>query len=72
MSIDPAVEIGIAATLQLGGLIWFLSGMKSDLKNLTGWHRSTAHTTEQTRLGLVELRAHVRALPCARCENQKG
>ena len=34
---ETAAEIAIATVIQVGTLIWLLSGLKSDVRNLTGW-----------------------------------
>ena len=69
---DTAAEIAIATVVQVGTLIWLLSGLKSDVRNLTAWVTkiddrviSTAHTT-------AELKGQVDSLPCARCRLKLG
>ena len=64
---NAGVEIAIAAAVQLGTLIWFLSGMRSNLSNLTGWVRSVAREASEAKLVAAELKGHVAALPCSRC-----
>ena len=63
-----SAEIAIAAAAQLGALIWFLSGMKSDLRNLTGWVKSIAADLTSTMNKTAELKGQVESLPCARCD----
>jgi hypothetical protein len=60
-------EVGIAAAIQLGTLLWFLSGMRSDVKNLTGWVRGVAETAETAKTEAAELKGRVDTLPCAHC-----
>ena len=63
-----AVEIGIAAALQLGALIWFLSSVRSDLHNITGWLRSVDSKADRAASLAAELKGHIVNLPCSRCE----
>ena len=65
---QEAIEIGIAAALQLGALIWFLSGVKSDLRNITGWLKSVDSKAERAATLAAELKGHIENLPCAHCE----
>ena len=69
---ETAAEIAIASVVQVGTLIWLLSGLKSDVRNLTAWVTkiddrviSTAHTT-------AELKGQGESLPCARCRLKLG
>lgn len=63
-----AIEIGIAAALQLGTLIWFLSGVKADVRNMTGWLKSVDNKAERAETLAAELKGHIVNLPCTRCE----
>ena len=65
---QEAVEIGIAAALQLGALIWFLSGVKADVRNMTGWLKSVDSKAERAATLAAELKGHIDNLPCTRCE----
>lgn len=67
MTFDTAAEVGIAGAVQLGTLLWFLSGLKSDLRNLTGWVRNVAKSADDTALEHAELKGRVESLPCVHC-----
>jgi len=55
------VEAGIFLLGQTGLLVWTISGMRADLKNLTGWVSQIAGTSERTalRLAKIEGRLHI-------------
>ena len=65
---NEAVEIGIAAALQLGALVWFLSSVRSDLRNITGWLKSVDCKADRAASLAAELKGHIENLPCTRCE----
>jgi len=56
-----AVEAGIFILAQTGLLIWTISGMRTELKNLSGWVSKVADTSERTalRLAKIEGRLHI-------------
>ena len=64
---ETAAEIGIAAAIQLGTLIWFLSGMRSDGRNLTGWVSKIDSRQTDGDKTISELKGQVESLPCSRC-----
>jgi len=64
---ETAVEISIAAAIQLGTLIWFLSGMRSDVRNITGWVSKIASRQTDGDKTISELKGRVESLPCSRC-----
>lgn len=64
---ETAAEIGIAAAIQLGTLIWFLSGMRSDVRNLTGWVSKIDSRQTDGDKTISELKGQVESLPCSRC-----
>jgi hypothetical protein len=64
---ETAVEISIAAAIQLGTLIWFLSGMRSDVRNLTGWVSKIDSRQTDGDKTISELKGQVESLPCSRC-----
>jgi hypothetical protein len=66
--IDPtAAEIGIAAVVQIGVVAAAYGGMRSDLKNVTGWLKETAATARAADLAAAELKGRVDTLPCESC-----
>ena len=65
---NEAVEIGIAAALQLGALVWFLSSVKSDIRNMTRWLQSVDQKADRAASLSAQLKGHIENLPCARCE----
>ena len=65
---NEAVEIGIAAALQLGALVWFLSGVKSDIRNMTRWLQSVDQKADRAASLCAQLKGHIENLPCTRCE----
>jgi hypothetical protein len=56
-----AVEAGIFILAQTGLLIWTISGMKTELKNLSRWITKVAGTSDRTalRLAKIEGRLHI-------------
>ena len=64
---ETAAEIGIAAAIQLGTLIWLLSGMRSDVRNLTGWVSKIDSRQTDGDKTISELKGQVESLPCSRC-----
>ena len=56
-----AVEAGIFILAQTGLLVWTISGMRADLKNLAVWVSKIASTSERTalRLAKIEGRLHL-------------
>jgi hypothetical protein len=59
------VEAGIFLLGQTGLLVWTISGMRADLKNLTSWVSRIAGTSERTalRLAKIEGRLHIEPEP---------
>ena len=55
------IEAAIFLLTQTGLLIWTISGMRADLKNLSGWVAKVAGTSERTalRLAKIEGRLHI-------------
>jgi hypothetical protein len=64
---ETASEIAIATVIQVGTLIWLLSGLKSDVRNLTGWVTKIDDRLITTADTTAELKGKVESLPCARC-----
>jgi hypothetical protein len=64
---ETAAEISIAAAIQLGTLIWFLSGMRSDVRNLKGWVSKIDSRQADGDKTISELKGLVESLPCSRC-----
>lgn len=62
-----AVEIGIAAGIQLGAFLLTFGGMRADLRNLKDALSKTAETAEATRLQAAETKTRVEDLPCRNC-----
>jgi len=65
--VETAAEIAIATVIQIGTLIWLLSGLKSDVRNLTGWVSKVDTKATVTAEAHAELKGHVEALPCSAC-----
>jgi hypothetical protein len=64
---DAVVSVFIAATLQLGALLWFLSGMRSDVRNLAA-NLDTVQTNQNHTQNLAyKLKGTVEGLPCGSC-----
>ena len=59
-----AVEIGIAAGIQLGAFLVLFGSMRADLQNIKGWLAKTAETAEAARLQAAETAARVEDLQC--------
>jgi hypothetical protein len=58
---DTALEIAVAALLQVGAQIWLNATLKSDVRNLTGWVKSIdARQTETAQLA-AELKGRLDA-----------
>ena len=64
---ETAAEIAIATVIQVGTLIWLLSGLKSDVRNLTVWVTKIDDRGAATAQTTAELKGHVGSLPCTRC-----
>ena len=64
-------EILFAAAGQVAAVIWMLSGMKTDIKNLTGWLHRLDERSEVTSHTTSELRGHVMAM-AGILERRKG
>lgn len=64
-------EILFAAAGQVAAVIWMLSGMKTDIKNLTGWMHKLDKRSEETSSTTSELRGHVMAM-AGILERRKG
>ena len=64
---ETVAEISIAAAIQLGTLISFLSGMRSDVRNLTGWVSKIDSRQTDGDKTISELKGQVESLPCSRC-----
>lgn len=58
-------EYAIFLAAQTGLLVWTLSSMNTNLKNLTSWVAKTSLTAERTaiRLATIEGRLHIDPLP---------
>ncbi len=69
---ETAAEIAIATVIQVGTLIWLLSGLQSDVRNLTGWVTKIDDRGTATAQTTAELKGHVESLPCARCGLKLG
>ncbi len=69
---ETAAEIAIATVIQVGTLIWLLSGLKSDVRNLTGWVTKIDDRVTATAQTAAELKGHIQSLPCARCGLKLG
>ena len=59
-----AVEIGIAAGIQLGAFLVLFGSMRADLQNIKGWLHKVADTAEAARLQAAETKTRVEDLPC--------
>ena len=59
----PSQEVQAALFLlaQTGLLIWTISGMRADLRNLESWVKNVAATSDRTalRLAKIEGRLHI-------------
>ena len=42
------IEIAIASALQIGALIWTLAGLRSEVRNLSGWVKNIDLRGERT------------------------
>lgn len=71
MDAQVGAEIAIATALQLGALLWFLSGVRADLRNLTGWVLTLSHKADTSVEQIAELRGRINHLPCDRCPPQR-
>ena len=69
---ETAAEIAIATVIQVGTLIWLLSGLKSDVRNLTGWVTKIDDRLTATAQTTAELKGHIESLPCTRCRLKLG
>ena len=69
---ETAAEIAIATVIQVGTLIWLLSGLNSDVRNLTGWVTKIDDMGTATAQATAELKGQVERLPCARCGLKLG
>jgi hypothetical protein len=58
---ETAAEIAIATAIQIGTLVWLLSGLKSDVKNLTGWVGSIDKRQQETATLAAELKGRLEA-----------
>ena len=58
---DVAVEIAITALLQVGALVWYLSGMKQNVKNLDAWVKTIDDRGSATALLAAELKGRLQA-----------
>jgi hypothetical protein len=58
---ETAAEIAIAAAIQIGTLVWLLSGLKSDVKNLTGWVSNIDKRQQETANLAAELKGRLEA-----------
>jgi hypothetical protein len=59
------IEAAIFLLGQTGLLVWTISGMRADLKNLTGWVSRIGGASERTalRLAKIEGRLHIEPEP---------
>lgn len=69
---DTIAITAIALAGWLGSLLWAVASIKSDLKNLTGWMKSTQATADEAKAIATELKGHIDALPCSRCDFAAG
>ena len=69
---ETAAEIAIASVIQVGTLIWLLSGLKSDVRNLTAWVTKIDDRVISTAHATAELKGKVESLPCVRCALKLG
>jgi hypothetical protein len=60
---ETAAEIAIATAIQIGTLVWLLSGLKSDVKNLTGWVANLDKRQQETANLAAELKGRLEARP---------
>jgi hypothetical protein len=58
---QTAAEIAIATAVQIGTLVWLLSGLKSDVKNLTGWVSNIDNRQQDTANLAAELKGRLEA-----------
>ena len=58
---ETAAEIAIATAIQIGTLVWLLSGLKSDVKNLTGWVSNIDKRQQETANLAAELKGRLEA-----------
>jgi hypothetical protein len=58
---ETAAEIAIATAIQIGTLVWLLSGLKSDVKNLTGWVGNIDKRQQETATLAAELKGRLEA-----------
>jgi hypothetical protein len=65
---NDAAEIGIAAALQLIALIWYLSGLRTDVRNLKDTVQTIDARTFLNATDHANLKGHVESLPCSRCD----
>ena len=56
---ETAAEIAIATAIQIGTLVWLLSGLKSDVKNLTGWVSNIDKRQQETANLAAELKGRL-------------
>jgi hypothetical protein len=71
-AMETAAEIAIATVIQIGTLIWLLSGLKSDVRNLTGWVTKIDDRVTAAAQVTAELKGQVQTLPCVRCSLKLG
>jgi hypothetical protein len=58
---ETATEIAIATAIQIGTLVWLLSGLKSDVKHLTGWVGCIDKRQQETATLAAELKGRLEA-----------
>ena len=56
------VELAIFAIGQLGALIWLLSGMRADLKNLTVWVTKIDTRSDANAIETADLRGRLEGI----------
>ena len=61
-------EIPAIVGSQAVGVVILLAVLKTEVKNLTGWLKSTSASARETRDLTMELKGHVEALPCNKCD----
>ncbi len=69
---ETAAEIAIATVIQVGTLIWLLSGLRSDVRNLTVWVTKIDDRVTSTAQATAELKGKVESLQGARCRPKLG
>lgn len=53
------IEVGIAAAVQVATMVFFLGGMRSDVRNLTGWVEKIDQRSQATAVTVARLEGRV-------------